>query len=165
MWSKLKKTVEALFAPEVYGRVELRSTNYRHAHDQQGRGYITVDGKEVWDMATFAFWNTERPRIDKMVAETGLHPADAQSLIGEQLKAEGHYSHGGYRRALEAYLNASIDENLESTDTLRRALAMLDRRVGRRRLASMDVSAEHPMVRFFHDLRTGARAPGGTRLT
>lgn len=74
IWSRLNKTVEALFVPELQGRVEFRSTNYRKTHDQEGRGYITVDGTEIWSMATLTFFKRERESIDQNVAETGNRP-------------------------------------------------------------------------------------------
>ncbi len=56
IWSKLKALVESHFAPSVAGRVELHSTHYRKAHDDQGRGWITVDKKEAWNLCTFRYW-------------------------------------------------------------------------------------------------------------
>lgn len=49
-WSKLKKQLEDFICPCLKGRVEFWITNYRKAHDQMGRTYITVDGKEVVNM-------------------------------------------------------------------------------------------------------------------
>jgi hypothetical protein len=55
-WSKLKKKAEQFFAPSVAGRVQLRATRYRGAHDQTVRGYITVDGTEVWRLRSNKWW-------------------------------------------------------------------------------------------------------------
>jgi len=55
-WSKLKKRVEALFAPAVAGRVELRITHYRTAHDWEGRGWLTIDGSEVYNFCTLRYY-------------------------------------------------------------------------------------------------------------
>jgi hypothetical protein len=55
-WSKLKARVESFFAPAVAGRVELRTTNYRHVHDGAGRGWITIDGREVYNFCTQKYW-------------------------------------------------------------------------------------------------------------
>lgn len=49
IWSQLKKRVGALLVHELQGRFELRSANYRGAHDDAGRGYITLDGAEIWE--------------------------------------------------------------------------------------------------------------------
>lgn len=52
-WSQLKKAVESHFADKVRGRVELRAAGYRRAYEQEGRGYITLDGEEIWTFCSF----------------------------------------------------------------------------------------------------------------
>jgi len=80
-WSSLKSKVEAFFAPSVKGRVELRAASYRGAHDQTGRGYITVDGKEIWNMCTLSFWGAEYPRIDFIAQEQGVSARAANASL------------------------------------------------------------------------------------
>lgn len=152
-WSALKSKVETFFAPSIKGRVELRSTSYREAHDQTGRGYITVDGEEVWNMCTLSFWGAEYSRINDIAKDRQISPAAAQAITDVRLEAEGTLPQWGFYRALESYCNASIEESLESTNPLTKSLAILDARVGKRRLQKLDVSAEHPMVQYFFSLR------------
>src|SRR4051794_27003772 len=47
-WSKVKQLVEERFAPSLHGRVEVHSTRY---YSGQGRGWITIDKREVADMS------------------------------------------------------------------------------------------------------------------
>jgi hypothetical protein len=155
-WSSLKSKVEALFAPPLKGRVELRATRYRGAHDQTGRGYITVDGKEVWNMCTLSFWGAEYPRIDSIAQEQQISARAAQVIADTQLEQEGVLAQWSFYRALESYCNSSIESSLESKSPLTKALAVLDARLGKRRLKKLDVSAEHPMVQFFFKLRCEA---------
>lgn len=155
-WSRLKSKVEAFFAPSVKGRVELRAASYRGAHDQTGRGYITVDGKEIWNMCTLSFWGAEYPRIDFIAQEQGVSARAAQVIADAQLEQEGVLSQWGFYRALESYCNSSINASLCSTNPLIKSLAMLDSRTGKRRLEKLDVLAEHPMVHFFFKLRCEA---------
>ena len=157
IWSKLKKRIEALFAPTMFGRVELRSTRFRHAHDRAGRGYITVDGKEVWQMSTPQTWTMGAQRVSEAIMQTGESLWTAWPRVYADLENEGVFEQETFYQALEDYLNSTVEDNLRAANPLRRALAMLDRRIGQRRLASMDVSGEHPMVRYFHELRTSAR--------
>lgn len=49
-WSKVKQRIEAGFAPSVQGRVEVWQTRYHRAHDSDGEGWITLDGRNI---ATF----------------------------------------------------------------------------------------------------------------
>lgn len=58
---------------------------------------------------------------------------------------------------LEAYLAIPIDEALASPSPLLRALAVVDRRVGKRRLRALDIGpAEHALVRELYALRCEA---------
>ena len=58
-WTKRKARVESMFSDVVKGRVELKSSRYRGSHDEVGRGYITFDKKEVWNMCTLTFFPIE----------------------------------------------------------------------------------------------------------
>lgn len=149
IWSRLKKTVEALFVPELRGRVELRSVNYRGAPDQMGRGYITIDGAEVWSWADTEFFKVEYPRMAL---------GESQDDVDADLLAKGISGQEGFNRSLEEYLNSSVDQNLACNDMLRRALCMIDRRVGARRLASIDLSNEHAIVQQLYRLRLEAKS-------
>jgi hypothetical protein len=58
---------------------------------------------------------------------------------------------------LKAYLRLSIDDALKSDTPLVRALAVIDRRAGKRRLRSLEVGPlEHPLVRELFRLRCEA---------
>lgn len=149
IWSRLKKSVEALFIPELHGRVELRSVNYRGADDQMGRGYITVDGTEIWSMADSEFFKARRER--------GAG-GESHAAVDADLLAKGISTQEKFYRSLEQYLNSSPEEDLASDDMARRALCMIDRRVGARRLAAIDVENEHPIVQQLYRLRLEARS-------
>lgn len=135
-WSHLKKRVEALFAPSVGNRVELRITGYRWNRDGDGRAWITVDGIEVHNFCTFSKWRE-------------LAALDGDDLGGrEALAKRGVLAVGEFTRSLADYCALSFDEAIASPFMLHRALSMLDRRLGKRRLKALVLSpAEHPLVR------------------
>jgi hypothetical protein len=60
--------------------------------------------------------------------------------------------------ALGTCIRSPIAALLTSPDPLIRALAMLDRRLGTRRLAKLDMASEHPLVVELHRLRRDAEA-------
>jgi hypothetical protein len=65
---------------------------------------------------------------------------------------------------LKRYLALPIDDALRSSGPLLRALAVIDRRVGKRRLRSLDIGPEeHPLVHELYRLRCEAEGiPSGT---
>jgi hypothetical protein len=59
--------------------------------------------------------------------------------------------------ALESYLSMSIEDALCSSNTIIRAIAMLDRRVGKRRLQQLVIDATtHPFITQLYTLRCTA---------
>ncbi|MNL74955.1 hypothetical protein D3C87_2006740 [compost metagenome] len=56
------------------------------------------------------------------------------------------------------FLTTPIEESLESSDMVLNILALMDRRVGKKRILSMAEKMElkHPAVQYFYELRRGA---------
>lgn len=127
-WSKLKQQVEAMFADGVRGRVELRTMRYEKAHDRFGRSWITVDGREVANMSNYL-------ACGESVADGNRHRFEAGIFAGYDLPL-----------AMREFLTLSIDAAIASPNPLIRALAVLDRRAGERRLARIDPAKEVPPV-------------------
>jgi hypothetical protein len=150
-WSSLKKRVEALFAPSVAGRVELRMTGYRWNRDREGRAWITVDGAEVHNFCTFTQWRDAANLADDLAALksqpslSDRHEAyrEATSILQER----GVLSQGQFAQALADYCDLPLEQALESPVMLHRALAVLDRRLGKRRLKVLELRTdEHVLV-------------------
>jgi hypothetical protein len=79
--------------------------------------------------------------------------AEATDILHKQ----GIFSRYEFQNAVESYLNLSIDAALTSDDPIIKAVAMLDRRLGQRRLAKMQLDGtEHALVKLFYDLRLQA---------
>ena len=63
-----------------------------------------------------------------------------------------------------AYLHLSIDDILASENVLIRAIGMLDRRLGKRRLPALAGSVNHPLVRLLYVFRCEAEGIKTLRL-
>lgn len=65
-----------------------------------------------------------------------------------------------HRVAMRSPSRAELDrEGIYRQGTYYRALAMLDERLGKRRLRAIDIDAEHPLVRQFYELRSPPAKP------
>ncbi|HSQ79292.1 MAG TPA: PcfJ domain-containing protein, partial [Candidatus Bathyarchaeia archaeon] len=156
-WSKARKQVEDMFAESVKGRVRLHATCYHEHHDEEGRYWITVDGREIvsmphWIWAWYGWGDGQAP------------PQDRTKEFAEYMAMAAK---GGLGRSMGRYHALSIDEILASEDVFVRALGMLDRRLGKRRLRALDLKEAHPLVRAFHRLRCeaeGIRVDGPTAV-
>lgn len=130
-WNQLKKQAEDLFSEKVKGRVEVHFTRYRKAGDQPGRGYITLDGKDIWSHDTLSMWDGKS------------HDLQGQTLYGEN----------EFMDALGELTSKPVQECLQSDNDITKALAMLDRRAGKRTLSKLNLRDEHSMVQFFFNFR------------
>ena len=140
--------------------VGLQTTGYRGMHDQEGRDWITIDGNELVNMPHWYGWLV-RGYVDQ--PDQSEEFANYASL----------FANGGLRSAMRLYLGMSIDDILCSENVLVRGIGMFDRRLGKRRLQSLKMEGEHPLVRLFRHVRCHAEGlaqaecgimPGGVNL-
>jgi len=183
-WSKMKQILESFLCPALYGRVEYCATSYRYLPDKAGFCYITVNKKNVFNMSdvtTLIRWyQTEQEiknepnliiPIDKEEIEAvrkdtnGTVPEDRLVVIARKrkiseyaktlLSAQSALSKSNFYVLANRFLAISIEESIESDDILLNILALVDRRVGKKRLLSMteNMKLKHPIVQYFYELR------------
>jgi hypothetical protein len=183
-WSKSKQHLESFLSPALHGRVEYRATGYRYAPDKSGICYIAVDKKNVLHMndlnSPIRWYQTdqeikndpdvripiEHEEIEAVRKETkGNVPEDRLLVIArsrkisayakELLSAQASLSKSNFVVVANTFLSTSIEESLESNDILLNILALVDRRVGRKRIVNMTekMKSKHPAVQYFYELR------------
>ena len=169
-WSKLKKIAEGLLADSLQGHVHYHTTRYHISsggHENHGRAWITFDGEELCSFSEVA-WETERDRLTSELrrlnrAEDYREPEQSEEYYrayeeaGRILELRGLYSRAHFTSALYHYVNMPLEEALTSDDPLLRALAMFDRRVGKRRLRRLIFTGDRfDLARRFHLIRCEA---------
>lgn len=145
-WSQLKKRTESHFADSIKGRIKIGSTSYHHAHDEEGRGYIQIDGKEIINMCSYKFYGQQYVRSREEDREAIEHDLNQNNL----------FSQSNWHEALFDYLNLSIESILKSSNPLIRAMGMLDSRLGKRSLQKIQIGHEHELVKRLYELRVQA---------
>jgi hypothetical protein len=139
-WSKLKKNVESFLCESLKERVELFTTWYKDG-GSPGRacGMILVDKKEVF------------------TANTDQWIAMSKEKSKEDLYKLGIFEETEFRNSLKEYLHLSIDDALGSDNIIVKALAIVDKRVGKRRLPELKIlEGEHKFIKFMYNLRCQA---------
>jgi hypothetical protein len=139
-WSKLKQRIEDGFAASVQGRVEVWNTRYRGAHDHAGEAWITIDKEPVHSSA-------ELSKLKQLCLNSLGKP---EPDTGPELSLEA------FNKALFDYLNLSVEDAASSENSIIRALSILDKRLGKRRLAAMDVGKDSDLVRRLYVFRCQA---------
>lgn len=183
-WSKLKQNLESFLSPALQGRVEYRATSYRYLPDKAGSCYIAVDKKNVFNMSdrtTLIKWyQTEleikndsgiqipisNEEIEVLRKGTkGLVPEDRLLVIArsrklselakELLSAQSSLSKSNFIVVANKFLSTPLEESLESNDILMNILALVDRRLGKKRILNMaeKIKLKHPIVQYFYAVR------------
>jgi hypothetical protein len=183
-WSKSKQILESFLCPALNGRVEYRATSYRYLPDKAGHCYIAVDKKNVLNMSDITtlirWYQTELeikndPHIqipishEEMEAVStdmkGIVPVDRLKVIArnrkitehakELLSAQSALSKSNFIVTANKFLSISIEESIENNDILLNILALVDRRVGKKRILNLTekMKLKHPSVQYFYELR------------
>lgn len=140
-WSKLKKTIEDNFAESLSRRVRIYVTRYTSGSYFMVRGWITIDKEEIANFSTpdnYSRLEWDMSDIDKRI------PAEDRSE-GNAVE-KGEFSRADFLNACWQYIGMNINESLKSENPVIRAFAMLDRRLGKRRLKLIDKQNLHPLV-------------------
>ncbi|WP_420125901.1 SF0329 family protein [Longimicrobium sp.] len=152
-WSQLKHQVEARFAPSLQGRVQVWAAVYRKPATTDGRGWITLDGEQIHSMADIQSDAARAAQSRAIEAADAAEPGSPESDWTRGML----FGYGDFLDALECCLHNGIDDLLASPWPLNRALAMLDRRVGKRRFLRLErMDVEHPLVQRLYRIRAEA---------
>ena len=130
MWSKTKQTLESRLPEDLKGRVKYHYDVYRDGSSEIQSMSIRVDG-DVWFCTDPRYW-TELYKIDYR-GRNGLEVIKNTGYVGN--------SWGEAMKYVHQFLNVlSIDEAIASENYFIRMLALLDSRLGKRRIRKL---AEH----------------------
>lgn len=183
-WSKLKQQLESFLAPGLAGRVGYRATSYHYLTGRPGNCYLTVDHKNILNMndstSPIRWYQSDQEiksdpniyvpvnqeEIDAIRIETqGAVPEERLPVMARSRKSAAHakglwlaqaaLTKSNFNAATGGFLTSSIEDSLDSPDILLNILALVDRRVGRKRLLNMSevMRGKHPAVQYFYELR------------
>ena len=156
-WSGTRKKLEDTYLAEcLRGRIQYYATSYSKSPDHEGRAAIRLDGKEI---ISGCYWNNW--------SKSHLFPKD--ETYQERMQSEfafmddtalklGIFDQRCFYNAFREFDNQSIEESLVSEDLIVRIFAVLDRRVGKRRLLAMkdSIREEPETFQMFYAIRVEA---------
>jgi hypothetical protein len=113
-------------------RIDFHVASYPQSHDGADRAWITLDGELIYSF--------------------GWHPGWSKGVRCDAVQEFGY--------GARAFLDVDVPSALASEDPVFKALAILDRRVGKRTLRKMVLEDNaHPLVRAFFELRRASHSP------
>jgi hypothetical protein len=163
MWSKLKKKIEDNICDKLKKRITVFSTKYSMWHDEYGRSSLMLDNKEILIASEVKHWK-EYKKAREGLLKTGkytkpsiVHGSTADQVAERIVYKRGIFSDGDFRKSLWNYLSMSIDRALASDNVIIKALAIVDKRAGKRRLKKLNIKDDdHELIKKFYKLRCEA---------
>lgn len=151
-WSQLKKQLQGRIARSVVASVDLNQTRYRHSHDEEGEFWISFHGSRIFSTGSLSYLSSLAALTAKNRAD-GSTPAQAYELAWPVMDASGLFLLEQMNKDLFCSLSLTVEEMLDHNNPVVRALAIIDARYGKRRLAMLNPITEHPLVQKLHNLR------------
>lgn len=175
-WSSVRKKLEQNFLCEkLRGRVQYFFTHYRKSHDEEARVCVRVDGKEYvmgnpYNYYVKGYCNLEKEikramqipmrvwHFDENVFEYDEENTAVEEYIKKRQIIDGEFSAYQIMKSIEEFLQMNIDDALQSDNPILKMLALLDRRVGKRRLQKLaeEMERQPQWLQFFYRLRLDA---------
>ena len=141
-WSGIRKRMESEYPAEsLRGHISYFATSYSKSHDHEGRAAIRYDGKEVIKGGYYQNWTKSESfpkdeKYEKRISEEFAFMDDTAIKLGV-------FDQTCFYNAFDEFDNQSIEKSLYSDNLLVRIFAVLDRRVGKRKLISMKETIEN----------------------
>ena len=153
-WSGIRHKLEAEYlAPSLRGHIQYFATSYSKSPDHEGRAAIRYNDKEI---IKGNYWNQYVkahlfPKDDTY--ERRMH--EGFPFIDNTALGLGVFDQQCFYQAFDEFENQNIDKSLVSDNLIVRIFAVLDRRVGKRRLIAMRnlMEEQDPVFQEFYAIR------------
>lgn len=170
-WTKVKRNIESLICDKLKHRLSIHLTQYNVSLGEQKRIWITLDKKEVFNASSANYlmehdklWTEIKKETDKpfpyclyecfpeFIGKT--NDSDYTTVI---LEDKSIFNVEVVYDAFTQYPQLSIDNALNSESVIIKAIAMLDKRLGKRKLKNLKYSSNvNPLILGFYKLRCEA---------
>jgi len=160
-WSGIRKKLEDDYlCASLRGHIRYYAVSYSKSDDHEGRAAILLDGVEVLKSNYYAYaekyWKRYQ-EINESIPEEGL-PRESFRMAHMDALNAGCFDNWMLYEAFNIFDNQSIEKSLGCENPLVRIFALLDRRLGKRRLLALKESMEQELdfVRTFYVIRMQA---------
>ena len=156
-WSGIRNKLETEYLAQcLQGHIQYYATSYNKSHDHEGRAAIRYDGKEVikgcyWNNWVKAAMFPRDEKYEKRIKVENAYMDDTALKLGI-------FDQRCFYSAFSEFDNQDIETSLKSDNLIVRIFAVLDRRVGKRRLVSMKatITEEPDTFQVFYAIRLKA---------
>ena len=133
------------------------ATSYSASADHEGRAAIRMDGVEVLRSNYYTYFEkvwTNFYQLRSTIRKDCDSAKEAIELAHAYALEQGAFDQKAFYEAFAIFDNQSIEKSLVSENPLVRIFALLDRRLGKRRLLALEKSMEQELgwVRAFYGI-------------
>lgn len=188
VWNKMKRQLEGFLTPSLVGKIEYRASGYRYTKNKPSHCFITIDKVEAFSMTEVSlgipWYQTEqeiksdtkiilpmtkedidvvREKSGNKIPEERLKIVTASHKMAtyakEVLLAQQQMQKTDFQKIANTFLTTPVEVSLASDEILLNVLAIIDRRVGKKRLQNMRdfIALKHPVVQYFYHLRMNTK--------
>lgn len=161
-WSGIRHKLEQDYlCPVLRRRIQYFATSYSKSADHEGQAAIRMDGIEVLRSNYYIYFENVWTKFHQLRSTT-LKDCDSAKEAIDRAHAyaleQGSFDQKVFYKAFGIFDNQSIGKSLVSENPLVRIFALLDRRLGKRRLLALEESMEQELdwVRAFYVIRMQA---------
>ncbi|MDE7417080.1 MAG: hypothetical protein K2N44_12430 [Lachnospiraceae bacterium] len=156
-WSGIRHKLENEYlADSLRGHIQYYVTSYSRSPDHEGRAAIRLDGREIIKGCYWNNWCKAHlfPKDDRYPLRMKMEFA----YMDDTAIQLGVFDQRCFYCAFHEFDNQSIEKSLISENMLVRIFALLDRRVGKRRLLKMKDGMENEgeTIQCFYAIRAAA---------
>lgn len=156
-WNGIRHKLENEYLAEsLRGHIQYYCTSYSKSPDHEGRASIRLDGREI---ISGCYWN--------MYFKADQFPHDEKyerrmredfPFIDETALKLGVFDQRCFYRAFDEFDNQSIEKSMISENLIVRIFAVLDRRIGKRRLLKLkdEINPSDEIFNTFYTIRMNA---------
>lgn len=173
-WSKTKLKLESFLCDNLQGRIKIYATVYRKFPDCPSRVWIRFDNKEIISASDVTYQTKHEELYRKIKEEEGLKGIpfnenwnlminscerrkliEASDNVEEILISKNIFNSYHFYESFIRYCSLSINDALHSENIIIIAYAMLDRRLGKRKLEKLKflINDTHPLILDFYKIR------------
>ena len=148
-WSGIRNKLENDYlCPALRGHIQYFATSYSKSADHEGRAAIRVDGVEVLRSNYYTYFENVWTKFHHLRSTTLKDHDSAKEAINQAhayALEQGTFDQKVFYEAFGIFDNQSIEKSLVSENPLVRIFALLDRRLGKRRLLALEESMEQEL--------------------
>lgn len=154
-WSGIRAKLEKEYlAPSLQGRIQYFATSYSKCPDHKGRAAVRFDGNEILKSSYYEYCLAEGSAHYEIAKNSmDLTLQESYSVARQMVLDGGNFDQHDFYIAFQEFDNQSIDCSLMSVNPIVRMFALLDRRIGKKRLISLKSKMEREpawLYTFYH---------------